>query len=121
MIRTSFLFRVTPRRREVLHGWAFFHFCPDGDGLLHRFGCAVPVGAFADPSFPAPTVSVFDSRRYPWLAAYSDGTPRLKATSGDQLRLVPECSGMSREGATPGYPLPWILIKRGKIAGAPVV
>jgi hypothetical protein len=28
---------------------------------------AVPVGAFADPSFPPPTVSVFESRRHPWL------------------------------------------------------
>jgi hypothetical protein len=28
----------------------------------------VPVGAFADPSFPAPTVSIYESRRHPWLA-----------------------------------------------------
>jgi hypothetical protein len=29
---------------------------------------AVPIGAFADPSFPQPTVSVWESRRYPWLS-----------------------------------------------------
>jgi hypothetical protein len=29
---------------------------------------AVPIGAFADPSFPQPTVSVHGSRRYPWLS-----------------------------------------------------
>ena len=29
---------------------------------------AVPIGAFAEPSFPPPTVSVFESRRHPWLA-----------------------------------------------------
>jgi hypothetical protein len=29
---------------------------------------AAPVGAFADPSFPPPTVSVYESRRHPWLA-----------------------------------------------------
>jgi hypothetical protein len=29
---------------------------------------AVPVGAVADPSLPAPTVSVFESRRHPRLA-----------------------------------------------------
>ena len=28
----------------------------------------VPVGGFADPSFPAPTVSVYGERRYPWAA-----------------------------------------------------
>jgi hypothetical protein len=28
---------------------------------------AVAIGAFADPSFPQPTVSVYGSRRYPWL------------------------------------------------------
>jgi len=27
----------------------------------------VAVGAFADPSFPAPRVSVYDSRRYSWV------------------------------------------------------
>jgi hypothetical protein len=27
---------------------------------------AVPVGAFADPSFPAPRVCVYESRRHPW-------------------------------------------------------
>jgi hypothetical protein len=29
---------------------------------------AVPVGVFADPSFPPPTVAVYDSRRHPWLS-----------------------------------------------------
>lgn len=29
---------------------------------------AVAVGAFADPSFAAPTFSVYDSRRHPWVA-----------------------------------------------------
>ena len=29
---------------------------------------AVPIGAFADPSVPPPTVSVYGSRRYPWLS-----------------------------------------------------
>jgi hypothetical protein len=28
---------------------------------------AVPVGAFADPSFPSPKVSVYGSRRHPWV------------------------------------------------------
>jgi hypothetical protein len=36
-----------------------FHFCPE---------CGSPVGSFADPSFPPPTESGYDSRRHPWLA-----------------------------------------------------
>jgi hypothetical protein len=28
---------------------------------------AVPVGAFADPDFPAPRVSVWEERRHPWV------------------------------------------------------
>jgi hypothetical protein len=51
-----------------------FHFCPDCGATVFYRGSdapeviAVPVGAFADPSFPAPTVSVFETRRHPWLA-----------------------------------------------------
>jgi hypothetical protein len=29
---------------------------------------AVPIGAFADPAFPPPTVSVYGSRRHPWVS-----------------------------------------------------
>jgi hypothetical protein len=28
---------------------------------------SVAVGAFADPHFPAPRVSVYDCRRHPWV------------------------------------------------------
>jgi hypothetical protein len=28
---------------------------------------AVPIGAFADPSFPSPRVAVYESRKHPWL------------------------------------------------------
>lgn len=53
-------------------GRVTFHFCatcgstvywePDG---LPEF-VVVAVGAFADPSFPAPTVSVYEARRHAW-------------------------------------------------------
>jgi hypothetical protein len=33
---------------------------------------AVPVGAFADPSFPAPTRSVWEERRHSWLRLPDD-------------------------------------------------
>ncbi len=51
-----------------------FHFCPDcGATVFYTLATApdviaVPIGAFAEPSFPPPTVSVFESRRHPWLA-----------------------------------------------------
>jgi len=50
-----------------------FRFCPVcGTTLFHteegrEGGVSVAVGAFADPDFPAPEVSVYDSRRHPWV------------------------------------------------------
>jgi hypothetical protein len=50
-----------------------FRFCPIcGTNLFHtevgydKF-VSVAVGAFADPQFPAPEVSVYDCRRHPWV------------------------------------------------------
>ena len=50
-----------------------FHFCPDcGSTVFYTAGemsdlIAIAVGAFADPSFPPPVVSVYESRRHPWV------------------------------------------------------
>jgi hypothetical protein len=50
-----------------------FRFCPVcGTNLFHTEegetgSVAVAVGGFADPSFPAPQVSVYDCRRHPWV------------------------------------------------------
>ena len=50
-----------------------FRFCPDcGATVFYTTGdspdvVAVPVGAFADPSFPAPTGSVWEERRHSWV------------------------------------------------------
>lgn len=55
-----------------------FCFCPDcGATVFFRVAGAgeligVPVGAFADPTFPAPTVSVWGRRRHPWLELPAD-------------------------------------------------
>jgi hypothetical protein len=35
---------------------------------------AVPVGAFADPTFPPPHFSVYGARRHPWVTVPSDAT-----------------------------------------------
>jgi hypothetical protein len=55
-----------------------FYFCPEcGATVFYKAASApglvaVPVGAFADPTFPAPTVSVWGSRRHPWLQLPED-------------------------------------------------
>jgi len=49
-----------------------FHFCPGcGSTVYWELDnvpdvIAVAVGGFADPGFPAPRVSVYESRRHPW-------------------------------------------------------
>ena len=50
-----------------------FFFCPEcGSTVFYRIeslpgAVAVPLGGFADPSFPAPWVSIYESRKLPWL------------------------------------------------------
>lgn len=51
-----------------------FRFCPVcGTTLFHTeegredSSVAVAVGAFADPGFPPPQISVYDCRRHPWI------------------------------------------------------
>jgi hypothetical protein len=43
-------------------GATVFYRAPSGSELV-----AVPVGALADPSFPPPTVYVYEQRRHPWV------------------------------------------------------
>jgi hypothetical protein len=43
-------------------GATVFYTTPNAPELI-----AVPVGAFADPNFPAPRVSVREERRHPWV------------------------------------------------------
>jgi hypothetical protein len=50
-----------------------FRFCPEcGGTVFYTTGdspdlVAVPLGTFADPAFPTPTISVYESRRHPWV------------------------------------------------------
>ena len=52
---------------------ARFHFCPEcGATVFYLMDAipdmvAIPVGAFADPGFPQPQVSVYAKRQHPWL------------------------------------------------------
>jgi hypothetical protein len=57
---------------------ATFHFCPhcgatvyyEAEGLEEYL--AIPVGAFADPNFPAPSVSVYEGRMHSWVIPPAD-------------------------------------------------
>lgn len=55
-----------------------FHFCPEcGATLYYQPGndvdvIGVPVGAFADPEFPPPRVSVYESSRHRWASLPRD-------------------------------------------------
>jgi hypothetical protein len=55
-----------------------FHFCPDCGATVFYTPeaspgvVAIPVGAFADPAFPAPTVSVWEERRHSWVPLPDD-------------------------------------------------
>jgi hypothetical protein len=50
-----------------------FNFCPSCGATVHygieswEGSIAIPVGAFADPAFPAPTFSVYEQRKHAWV------------------------------------------------------
>ncbi len=55
-----------------------FRFCPTcGVAVYYTIDdapdlIAIPLGAFADPQFPAPRVSIYESRRHAWVGAPPD-------------------------------------------------
>lgn len=57
-------------------GKATMHFCPKCGSIVFWMADGIPgfitvaVGAFADPKFPEPRVSVYEERKHPWV-----GTP----------------------------------------------
>jgi hypothetical protein len=58
-----------------------FNFCPVcGSTVYYRLDhqpdvIAIPIGAFADPGFPAPRFSVYESRKHSWITI-PDGAER---------------------------------------------
>jgi len=67
------------RRTGDSGGAIAFRFCP-GCGTTVCFEVdrlpgflAVPVGLFADPAFPPPTVSIYEARMHGWVAVPGDG------------------------------------------------
>lgn len=65
-------------RKADSGGSLTFHFCPKCGSTLYWEAelfpgmIAVAVGAFADSAFPAPTHSVWERRRHPWVVFLSD-------------------------------------------------
>ena len=53
---------------------ATFRFCPECGATVYYTAeglegfVAVPVGAFADPAFPGPTISVYEARMHGWVS-----------------------------------------------------
>lgn len=59
-------------------GKIVFHFCPSCGSTVHyemeglEDSIAIPIGAFADPTFPAPGVSVYEDRMHSWVVMPED-------------------------------------------------
>jgi hypothetical protein len=71
-VQTSGTFTQYQRRGDE-GSLATFHFCPRCGAIvwwkaqgLEGF-ITVPVGAFADPTFPAPMVSIYETRKHDWV------------------------------------------------------
>ena len=58
---------------------ATYRFCPNcGSTIAYVIEgwpgvTAVPIGAFADPAFPAPMFSVYEHRKHGWTTVFGDG------------------------------------------------
>jgi hypothetical protein len=66
---------------------ATYQFCPDcGSTVAYIIEgwpgvIAVPVGAFADPTFPAPKFSVYEHRKHPWVAVLGENVEHSSTPS----------------------------------------
>jgi hypothetical protein len=67
------------RRTNEAGFWCEYDFCPAcGSTVAYRIErrpgiISIPAGAFADPDFPEPTVSVYDDSRHKWCAIETGG------------------------------------------------
>jgi hypothetical protein len=67
--RSTEFIRHSDEEREIRR----FNFCPEcGTTVFYTTGddtslIAIAIGAFADPGFPAPTISVWEERAHSWV------------------------------------------------------
>ena len=53
-------------------------FCPDcGATVYYQLdqapgAIAIPIGGFADPTFPSPKISIYETRKHPWVSIPGD-------------------------------------------------
>jgi hypothetical protein len=83
-----------------------FHFCPEcGSTVFYREDdvVVVMVGAFADPSFPPPVESGYDSRRHHWVTL-PDSVQRMAPELWEPARPLYE-AGRYAEAAARGREL----------------
>ena len=86
-----------------------FHFCPHcGSQVFYTEPTepdlvVVSVGSFADPAFPPPTESGYDSRRHPWIGL-PDSVQRFAPELWDSVRPLYE-AGRYAEAADKGREL----------------
>src|SRR5436309_8184345 len=65
-----------------------FHFCPTCGATVYWEGegfpgyVAVAIGTFADPTFPPPTIAVWEESRHPWVTLPPDTPPKRVAKQG---------------------------------------
>jgi len=93
----------SPDEQVVVHGeaktWirvadsghrAMYSFCPNcGSTVAYVIEgwpglTAVPVGAFSDPSFPAPRCSVYEHRKHPWTGVLGDDVMHSSSPSASR-------------------------------------
>jgi hypothetical protein len=63
-----------------------YHFCPTCGSTMYWESTGFPgyvnVGNFADPSFPAPNIAVWEQSRHPWVSLPPDTPPKRMAKQG---------------------------------------
>jgi hypothetical protein len=65
-----------------------FHFCPTCGSTVFWENAGFPglvrvaIGNFADPSFPGPTLAVWEESRHPWVNLPPDTPPKHSAKQG---------------------------------------
>ena len=65
-----------------------YHFCPTCGSTVYWENAGFPgyvnvaIGNFADPSFPAPNIAVWEQSRHPWVSLPSDTPPKRMAKQG---------------------------------------
>ena len=65
-----------------------YHFCPTCGSTMYWESTGFPgyvnvaIGNFADPSFPAPNIAVWEQSRHPWVSLPPDTPPKRAAKQG---------------------------------------